>query len=376
MDHSATGHAEPLRACHGAGVVTACAAAVLLAVASTAGAQVAPIKREVGKAIDKSIQELTFTEEEERQIGADVSAKLRERYGVVQNAAVHRYVTLAGTALARQSTRPDLKWTFIVLDTDGVNAFAAPGGFIHITRGTLALVRNEAELAGVLGHEIAHVTTKHTLNSIRQAKIAGAPGAVTRIQVLDNVVTNVHRLTLENAFSSTEEKQADEIGITLANAMGYSPGALGGFLTRLSARNRDLADRSGLFASHPDIQARLKNLEKEIDRKRLAGTSLVEARYAKSITYKPVAVAQLAQVSPPPAPPPAPAAPEKGGKGIFGLGGLTSLGREKASTTTTSATGSRGLNPDRDAKGGPNKALVVVVVSAADVVTFRAGISR
>ena len=84
--------------------------------------------------------------------------------------AVHKYVTLVGTILAEQTTRPKLPWTFIVLDTDGVNAFAAPGGFVHITRGALALIKNEAELAGVLGHEMAHVAQKHTVNAIRKSK--------------------------------------------------------------------------------------------------------------------------------------------------------------------------------------------------------------
>jgi predicted Zn-dependent protease len=340
---------------------------------SGAAAQVATVQREVGRAVDRSIQELTFTEDEERQIGADVSAKLRERYGVVQNAAVHRYVALAGSVLATQSTRPGLKWTFIVLDTDGVNAFAAPGGYIHVTRGALALADNEAELAGVLGHEIGHVAGRHTLNAIRKSKIAGVPGAVSRVEVLGRVVSHVYGLTLENAFSRGEEKDADKAGVTLASGVGYAPGALGSFLRRLAVRNRDLTARSGLFASHPETEARLKSLDETSAR--LPGAALVEARYAKSITYKPVAVAQLAQVAPPAATP-APEAEKKGGKGLFGLGGLASLGRENANASTTSATGSRGLNPDRDARGGANKALVVVNVSPADVQAFRAGITR
>ena len=83
--------------------------------------------------------------------------EIRKRFGVVQDPAVHKYVSLIGTTLAKQSERPGLNWTFIVLDTDGVNAFASPGGLVHITRGALALAKNEAEVAGVLGHEIGHV---------------------------------------------------------------------------------------------------------------------------------------------------------------------------------------------------------------------------
>ena len=83
---------------------------------------------------------------------------------------VHKYVTLVGTTLAKQSERPNLAWTFIVLDTDGVNAFASPGGIVHITRGALGLITSEAELAGVLAHEIGHVAHKHTVNAIKKNK--------------------------------------------------------------------------------------------------------------------------------------------------------------------------------------------------------------
>ena len=93
-----------------------------------------------------------------------------ERYGVYQDKDVTKYVSLVGGVIARESSRPSLNWRFIVLDTDGVNAFAAPGGAIHVTRGLLGLTRNEAELAGVLGHEITHVTAKHTVRAIEQSK--------------------------------------------------------------------------------------------------------------------------------------------------------------------------------------------------------------
>ncbi|MEQ1729190.1 MAG: M48 family metalloprotease, partial [Vicinamibacterales bacterium] len=111
----------------------------------------------------QKVDDLTISESEERTIGEDVSVQIRKRFGVVQDPAVHKYVTLIGTTLAKASERPNLNWTFIVLDTDGVNAFASPGGLVHITRGALGLIKNEAELAGVLGHEIAHVVRKHTV---------------------------------------------------------------------------------------------------------------------------------------------------------------------------------------------------------------------
>src|SRR6185436_16307200 len=114
---------------------------------------------------------LKMSEAEERKLGEAVSEKLRQTFGVYQNKDVTKYVGLVGTVLGQASSRPTLEWQFIVLDTDGVNAFAAPGGLVHITRGALGLIRTEAELAGVLGHEITHVTAKHTLKSIQKSKV-------------------------------------------------------------------------------------------------------------------------------------------------------------------------------------------------------------
>ena len=99
---------------------------------------------------------------------------MRIRYGVVQDPAVHRYVTLVGLALAGETNRADLPWKFIVLDTDGVNAFAAPGGFIFVTRGLYATCATEEQLAAVLAHEVAHVTLRHGLAAIKNERLTEA----------------------------------------------------------------------------------------------------------------------------------------------------------------------------------------------------------
>src|SRR5215204_1211584 len=145
-------------------------ALIFLAVCSPVDAQIGGLLDKAKKITDQKqkLDELNISDEEERRIGDDVSAKIRARFGVVQDPAVHKYVTLVGVSVARASERPRLAWTFIVLDTDGVNAFAAPGGIVHITRGALGLVKNEAELAGVLAHEVGHVAHKHAVNAIRK----------------------------------------------------------------------------------------------------------------------------------------------------------------------------------------------------------------
>jgi len=128
---------------------------LLLGLASPAAAQFGLIEQGAKRA--KQISDFSWSNEEKAALGAKVSELVRQRYGVVQDAAVHKYVTLVGRTVTDKTTKPGLPWTFIVLDTDAVNAFAAPHGYVHITRGALALMKDESELAGVLAHEIVHV---------------------------------------------------------------------------------------------------------------------------------------------------------------------------------------------------------------------------
>lgn len=312
------------------------------------------------KGLSDQIKDLVITEQEEKDMGAQISARLREKYGVVQSGPVHKYVSLVGRVLTASSTRPNLAWTFIVLDTDGVNAFAAPGGYIHITRGALALIQNEAELAGVLGHEIVHVTEKHTINAIKKAKVQGAAAqAVTRSDVLEYMIDRAYENLLENQYDKGDENGSDQAGIRMANTAGYAPSGLGAFLTRLSERNKDLKEPSGVFASHPETKARVDRLTKQIASTKLASSATVAARYTGAITYKPVAVIAVAA--------------ESGSK--FGLGGLSSKqGAERTNSGAVASAGARGVNPDRDAKGGPNSRGVTVTLTPAQIAAFRKGI--
>ena len=187
---------------------------------------------------------------------------MRQRFGVVQDAAVHKYVTLVGAVLVTNSSRPNLPWTFIVLDTDAVNAFAAPGGFVHITKGALAMMANEAELAGVLGHELIHITEKHTIAYLKKSAATGL--AMDASGKGDNkisaaVVGKMKDVVLQG-FGRKEEMESDEKGLALANKAGYAPSGLGGFLQKLADRNKTSTEKRGLFASHPEMNDRIKKL--------------------------------------------------------------------------------------------------------------------
>jgi beta-barrel assembly-enhancing protease len=329
----------------------------------------------------QQLRSLVITEADEIEIGTAVSEKVRARYGVVQDPAVHRYVTLVGMALASESTRPNLPWKFIVLDTDGVNAFAAPGGFIHITRGALGLMTNEAELAGVLGHEIIHVTEKHTVEALQKSKAAEITGEETlkNSKVFNKIVDATTEMVL-TGFGRKEELESDQKGLRLSDKVGYAPKGLGDFLTRLADRNKASTEKQGLFASHPEMKERLDKLAAEIKGEKLASTATLEGRYTKNISYKPKAQTEIVAVAPGAAGLAAgskkdgkaePKQEEKPKKG-FGLASvLKPGGSEKKSAEVTGSGASRGVDTERNAKGGAVSTLVSVTVKPADVAAFK-----
>src|SRR4051794_15523229 len=243
--------------------------ALLVVGASPAHAQLGALgklKKGADKAVDakQKYDDYNITDQEEKDLGDQVSTKLREHFGVYQDEAVTKYVTLVGSALAQASKQPNYPWKFIVLDTDGVNAYAAPGGIVHVTRGLLGLMKNESELAGVLGHEITHVTEKHTVNAIKQSKgvsMVGeqAGGSDLRKEFLTRMAAAAFNKIFEGEFSRGDENESDKIGVALANKVGYAPGGLAEVLKKIDARNASRADRNGMFASHPAIKDRLES---------------------------------------------------------------------------------------------------------------------
>lgn len=329
------------------------------------------------------VRDLQISDADEAKLGAEVSERIRIRYGVVQDAAVHRYVTLVGTALAQASSRPGLPWQFIVLDVDGVNAFAAPGGYVHITRGALALIHDEAELAGVLGHEIIHVTEKHTVNAIQKSKAVqmGASETLSNSSdLLEKAVTASYDNIVEKGFGRAEENESDEKGVALANKVGYAPNGLSAFLTRLKDRNKDSKEKRGLFASHPEMQGRLDNIKKEIASQKMASTATLADRYKKFVSYTPKPMTEIATVTPGSAgltgdsakAEPKKEEPKKKSGG-FGLSKMvpTGGGGEKQQAQVTGSGSARGVDPEKDAKGGDNPKPVPVKLAAADLAAFK-----
>ena len=353
------------------------------------GEQLGGISKGLGMAKKANdVRELRMTDAEEQELGRKVSEVIRERYGVVQDANVTRYVSLVGLALAQSSSRPALPWTFIVLDTDGVNAFAAPGGYVHITRGALGLIQDEAQLAGVLAHEIIHVTEKHTVRAIQksQAVTMGAETFASDSGLMQRAVNATYENIVDKGFGRADENESDEKGAAIANKTGYAPAGLIGFLTTLKERNKNSTEKNGLFASHPDLDDRLNRIKKQIASQKLMASATVKDRYAKNISYKPPVAPDSLPTVPEGAaglvggdgktaankPEEKKAEPKKSG----GLGGglkgmLKPGGGETKQAQVTASGGARGVDKEKLTPGGPNKNPVAVKIAATDVAAFK-----
>jgi hypothetical protein len=303
-------------------------------------------------------------------------------------------VTKIGLLLAQQSERPKLDWTFVVLDTDGVNAFASPGGIVHITRGALALAKNEAEVAGVLAHEIGHVAHKHTVNAIRKNKAVqlGTQETVgNRGMFLDQLANKAYEIILENSFDRGDELDADKVSVQLTEKVGYAPASLADFLQRLDERNADMPQRNGLFASHPETKERIDKIRQLAGKKTGAA---VQPRFAANVKYKLAPLASIAAVEDGSAGLASGSSSASSGKNAkdstdgkdnksggsqrpgLGLSNLSQSAQpEKPSAQVSASGGARGVGPDRAAKGGDNPSLVKTTVSAAELAEFKKGIA-
>jgi predicted Zn-dependent protease len=220
--------------------------------------------KNVGKAVREP------TQEEEVALGRDVAARLVGAAPLLADARVQRYVNNVGRWLASQTERPDLPWKFGVLEAPQVNAFAVPGGTIFITRGLLDKMGSEAELAGVLGHEIAHVLRKHHLKAIQKGALASLSGDVAGA-ALTNVNSEArHKLV---AFSTEmysrgldkgDELEADRLGVVIAARGGYDAYGLPTVLQTLQAMNASDSALALMFKTHPAPGERLDALGKKM----------------------------------------------------------------------------------------------------------------
>ena len=206
-----------------------------------------------------------YSPEEEDRIGRQISGNLLGAVPLVRDDALQRYVNLVGNWVAQQSGRKDISWHFGVVDTEDINAFAAPGGYILVTKGLYRRLNNESELAGVLAHEIAHVTKKHHLKVLKQSSLIGALGQAAGQKakgsdpVIQNLIGNGAEI-MARGLDKEAEYEADRVGIVFAARSGYDPWGLPTVLQDMASLPAKDTRTGLLFKTHPHPADRLAHL--------------------------------------------------------------------------------------------------------------------
>lgn len=255
--------------------------ALLLSLSLVSGSLAVPAQAQfgglsglIGKAkTAKKIGDATRSigEPEEIQIGAQLASIILGAKPLDQDQAVQHYVNRLGRWLAMHSERPNLPWKFGVTNDSDFNAFSTPGGYVLISRGLFDSMRNEAELAGVLSHEIAHVTAKHHLKALQKGKsmavLSEVGGSVASSQVGGGLAGEAVAKLIEGGkemfikgLDKNDEYEADRMAVVIAARSGYSPYGLVGVLQTLSAAPADDA-HSLLLSTHPTPTSRIERLD-------------------------------------------------------------------------------------------------------------------
>lgn len=226
-----------------------------------------------------------MSEAQEVQIGKEMDVEVRRQMGIYEDAGLQRYVEDIGMRLARASERPNLPWHFAVVDAPAVNAFALPGGYIYLTRGILPFLDNEAELAGVLGHEIGHVTARHAAQQYTQATSAGVGLTILSIFVPEaRPLQGLAETALGVLFlkhGRDDELQADRLGVGYTARTGWDPGGVAGMLGTLSRLDEANGTRKGIpnwLSTHPAPADRVQEIQPVIQQAKASvpGTPVVD----------------------------------------------------------------------------------------------------
>lgn len=215
-----------------------------------------------------------ITDEQEYYIGRAVAADILYRYPLLENVELTAYVNRVGRTVSLASSRPFLYrgYHFAILDTDEVNALAAPGGFIFITRGMLSMVPDEETLAAVLAHEVSHVAERHGLAKLDKSRMTKAIGILGEkagralnseeiaqlTELYDSAVGEVVKTLLDKGYDRGQEEEADRESIALSMGMGYRPTELPTVLEKMAARSG--GGGISLLRTHPSEEGRAATL--------------------------------------------------------------------------------------------------------------------
>lgn len=224
---------------------------------------------DVGEALKTAQQAFGEVDDnEEDAIGQEAVAVLLGAVPLLDNDPLQRYVNSVGSWVALHTERKQLGWRFGVLDSEDINAFAAPGGYIFVTKGLLKKMHSEAELAGTLAHETVHVLNRHYLAAVQKAARVNLAATLARTQVDDNDRGKMDKISAgfkelySRGLDKEDEFEADRMGVVIATRAGYDPYGLPAVLQTLAGMKPDDASLTLLFKTHPPASQRLSLLER------------------------------------------------------------------------------------------------------------------
>jgi predicted Zn-dependent protease len=245
--------------------------------------------------------------QQEVQMGQQEAQQVNAQLPMVQDAVINNYVNALGNRIAHTTSRADLNWQFQVVNSDIVNAFALPGGFVYVNRGVLERASNMSEVAGVVGHEIEHVVRRHSVQQMEQAQ--GANVGVGILCALTGVcqsgvaqaAINIGGSAVFAKFSRSDEVQADEGGFNNVMRAGISPRGMYTFFQKLLAEEQQSGgggNAAAWFSDHPGTQDRLADIQRMLSQVPASQLNSLQSNDTGFATMK----ARLARLGPAPKP--------------------------------------------------------------------------
>jgi len=238
-------------------------------------------------AAGRGMKAASLDERDEHEMGRSVAIVVTNKYRLLVDSRLNDYVTLVGLTVAMSSPRPDYDYCFGILDTDEVGAFSGPTGYILITRGALARMQDESELAGVLAHEIGHVALHHGLEAVKNAGMTqafnDAVNTSKELSQFGQLVDGASDVIVNKGYSRTQESAADAEAAKYLVAAGYLPGGYVRFLRRIEAEQHGGGGGGGgAMSTHPGSRERVTALNRQLADMGSPGGQSLKDRFQRS----------------------------------------------------------------------------------------------
>lgn len=250
----------------------------------------------IASGVGSAIHSASLSEKDEPILGQTIAIKATNTYGLYEDPKLTQYVTLVCWTVASASPRPDRHYTIGILKPDNiVNAFSGPGGWVMLTHGLILQCRSEAELAGVLAHEVSHVSNQDGLKAVKQAGVlsglSSAASSAANHQAVVNMTSAAGSEILEKGYDKNQEFAADESAVTIMTAAGYDPHEYLNLLKRLETEQAAGGSSSGIMSTHPGMPERVARVQKQIDAlgAKTNGLAVLQKRWVDYTGIKPPA---------------------------------------------------------------------------------------